>query len=236
MRICALTPPLCFCATVLTLLVWLSPAAPAQAQSIFVGPTPYLEAADIPWGMYQGSTPTALEDFLDCSLDFGITEASGQPLSFPGGGGCTPNSEVDSVDGDDGLVDGNGLGGASWFGDKTMTFTFASPVTAAGIVFTDGAPSTDTYFAAYAPGGAPLGSIGPFVLGDGGFTTAASQDILDAKRCNCNALKAQVISESPHPPACVCRYVPNGRSPLSTDLRLSNPRSHLRIWRSRTLP
>jgi hypothetical protein len=126
--------------------------------------------------MYQGSTPTALEDFLDCSLDFGIIESSGQPLSSTGGGGCTTNFEVDSVDGDDGLVDGNGLGGASWFGDKIMTFTFASPVTAAGLVFTDGFPSTDTYFSAYAPGGAPLGTIGPFVLGDAAFNSLTAED------------------------------------------------------------
>jgi hypothetical protein len=56
---------------------------------------------------------------------------------------------------------------------------------------------------------------------------AASHGILDLRRCNCNALKAQAISGPPHPPACLCRYVPNGSSVLSTDLRLSSPRSNL---------
>ena len=66
--------------------------------------------------------------------------------------------------------------------------------------------------------------------------SAASQNILDLRRCSCNALKVRVISESPHPLSAVCRYVPNGRSPLSTDLRLPNTRSHLRNRRSGSLP
>jgi len=48
---------------------------------------------------------------------------------------------------------------------------------------------------------------------------AASYDILDLRRCNCNALQVQAIFSPPHPLACLCRYVPNGSSPLSTDLR-----------------
>jgi hypothetical protein len=58
---------------------------------------------------------------------------------------------------------------------------------------------------------------------------AASHDILDLRRCNCNTLKKQGISGPPHPPACIGRYVPNGSSPPSTDLRLPNPRGDLRI-------
>jgi len=64
---------------------------------------------------------------------------------------------------------------------------------------------------------------------------AASHDILDSKRCSCNALKIQGISEPPHPPASISRYVPDGSPPLSTDLRLPNPRGNLRIRRPGSL-
>ena len=64
---------------------------------------------------------------------------------------------------------------------------------------------------------------------------AASQNILDLRRCSCNTLKVEGISEPPHPPASVCRTTPNGSSPLSTDLRLPNPRRDLRIRRSGTI-
>jgi len=67
------------------------------------------------------------------------------------------------------------------------------------------------------------------------LSAAASQNILDCTRCNCNALKAWDISGPPQRPACICRYVPDGSPPLSTDLRLPNPRGNLRIRRSRTL-
>jgi hypothetical protein len=36
---------------------------------------------------------------------------------------------------------------------------------------------------------------------------AASQDMLDLRRCNCNALNAQGMPEPPHPPASVRRYI-----------------------------
>ena len=67
-------------------------------------------------------------------------------------------------------------------------------------------------------------------------SAAAYHSILVSERCSCNALKAQGISELPRPPACICRYVPNGSSPLSTDLRLANPRGNLRIRRQGTVP
>ena len=47
---------------------------------------------------------------------------------------------------------------------------------------------------------------------------AASQNILDLRRCNCNTRKTRGISEPSHPLSGVCRYALNGGSPLSTDL------------------
>ena len=104
---------------------------------------------------------TALEDLEDCSLDHGITEPSGAPISVAGTGACTGSAEPDSVDADDGVIDGLG-GGNSWFGPASMTFTFASPVTAAGLVWTDGAPGGDVLLRCLRPGGALLGTVGPF--------------------------------------------------------------------------
>lgn len=138
-------------------------AAPSAAQTPqFFGPTAYLSDADIPAGLYASGSPTALEDFEDCVLDFGITGSNGTPLSPPGGGCPQQSANVDSVDGDDGTIDGSGSAGNSWFGSQTLDFTFSSPVTAAGLVYTDGAGPIR--FQAYDAGSTLLGEIGPVTL------------------------------------------------------------------------
>ncbi|MGH0029937.1 MAG: hypothetical protein ACQGVC_09110 [Myxococcota bacterium] len=167
----SLSTPLPVVAAALLLLL---PAPAVRAQSVFVGPEPYLSTADTPTLFYAGGSATAVEDFEDCSLDHGITEPFGIPISFGGGGGCGTSVNTDSVDADDGLIDGSGTMGKSWFGPNSMTFTFASPVTAAGLVFTDG--SGDAYFAAFGPGNTLLGEIGPFVLGDGSTNGGTAED------------------------------------------------------------
>ena len=73
----------------------------------------------------------------------------------------------DSVDADDGAIDGSGLNGDSYFsasGAAGITFTFDAGVlgalpTSAGIVWTDGAGQVT--FEAFGPGNVPLGTIGP---------------------------------------------------------------------------
>lgn len=73
----------------------------------------------------------------------------------------------DSVDADDGTIDGSGLNGDSYFSDSGatgITFSFDSTVlgdlpTSAGIVWTDGAGQVT--FQAFGPGNVPLGTIGP---------------------------------------------------------------------------
>lgn len=105
--------------------------AGASHAATFFGPTPYTSEADTPDGLYDGSA-TFIETFEDLSLDGGITASTGAPYS---------GTNADSVDADDGTIDGSGLTGASFFqnpGSTGITFTFETAVTAAGLVWTDG--------------------------------------------------------------------------------------------------
>jgi hypothetical protein len=156
---------------VLTSVSVLAMATSAGAATFF-GPTPYLSAADIPAGFYAGG-PTILEDFEDGTLDPFFAASAGIPIG--------PGGSTDSVDGDDGAIDGSGTAGRSYFsgaGSAGITFSFAAPVSAAGIVWTDGAGTIR--FEAFAPGGASLGTIGPVsdpgVFPDGGFGGTTAED------------------------------------------------------------
>lgn len=139
----------------------------------FFGPSPYTSTDDIPVGLYEGGSPTAVEDFEDGSLDFGI--------SATGGGIAGPAGNTDSVDADDGVIDGSGLNARSWFiGDQgntaSLTFTFGGDLpTAAGIVWTDGLPQHQVSFEAFGPGMVSLGEIGPFGLADA-FTAGSTAE------------------------------------------------------------
>ncbi len=147
--------------------------APVSASTVFFGPTPYLSSSDIPAGFYAGGTPLVLEDFEDDSLDFGITASIGTVIGPEFG-------LTDSVDADDGNIDGSGSDGHSWFGGNNtgpggITFTFPDLPTAAGVVWTDGGGSTVT-FEAFGPGMTSLGTIGPVALQDGGFVGGTAED------------------------------------------------------------
>jgi hypothetical protein len=159
------------------LLVWSAvlsigiAASSASAAPVFffdLG-TSYLSQANIPAGFYAGGAPTALENFEDGTLDFGITASTGSVLG--------PSGNTDSVDGDDGAIDGSGTGGHSWFsgnGAAGVTFTFSGALpTAAGIVWTDG--SGDTTFEAFGAGMVSLGTITESIA-DGSFTGTTAED------------------------------------------------------------
>lgn len=163
----------------------------AQAATVPFGPTPYLQAdsasQDTPAGFFDFSTPgfktawiedfepdnvtTAPDPFLTFSVDKG-TGAILPPNSLsPSGSGSVV---TDSVDGDDGAVDGSGTGGSSWFADGSneITISFMNGVRAAGLVFTDGdSSSTKITLEAFDTLGASLGLIdagdlaGPFNTG-----------------------------------------------------------------------
>lgn len=163
----------------------------AQAATMSFGPTPYLQAdsssQDTPAGFFDFTSPgfkTAwIEDFepdnvtpapdafLTITSDSGNGEILGPGALSPSGSGAFV---TDSVDGDDGAVDGSGTGGHSWFanGANEITVSFMNGVRAAGLVFTDGdSSSTKITLEAFDTLGASLGLIdagdlaGPFNTG-----------------------------------------------------------------------
>lgn len=131
-----------------------------------------------------------LEDFEDGLLNTpGVTiqEFAGQDISL---------AYSDSVDGDDGIIDGQATGDSrslfSNYTSSSFTFTFSKDVlgklpTHAGIVWTDigrnggGGPLPpnlvkNTVFEAFGPNGASLGKIGPFSLGDESISRTTEED------------------------------------------------------------
>jgi hypothetical protein len=109
-------------------------AAPALAGPIT--PFNYLQLSDSPWLAQPGF---AFEDNEDGVFNLvGTTPSAGAPFG--------PDGLTDSVDGDDGVVDGSGTSGHSFFsgdGNTGITFTLDADVigfvpTRAGVVWTDG--------------------------------------------------------------------------------------------------
>ena len=144
----------------------------AGSGATFVGPSPYLRSADSPF------VPTGtfhLEDFEDNALSTpGVTPSSGSVAA--------PNAITDSVDADDGAIDGSGNGGHSFFsspGSSGITFTFDAGVlgslpTAAGIVWTDG--TGEINFEAFGALGTSLGTLGPEPIASDAITGETDED------------------------------------------------------------
>lgn len=144
-------------------------ASAAEANFVFAD-TPYLSQADIPAGFYGSGLPTVLENFEDGALDASLRVNAGMQIIAPGG-------FTDSVDGDDGVIDGSGAGGRSIFGGA-MWFDFvgAGPLpTAFALVWTDFGGPTDATFSAFDANGASLGSIVRRV-GDSTFSSTTAED------------------------------------------------------------
>lgn len=102
---------------VMTLAVYGLLASELRAGFTFLGPTPYLSAADSPFAEHLGKPNFYLEDFEDGELN---TPGIRQPTQdFPigtqwQGAVIPPGDQTDSVDGDDGVVDGDGKTGHSF--------------------------------------------------------------------------------------------------------------------------
>jgi hypothetical protein len=149
--------------------------ASLAAGQTFIGPSAYLSEADSPFAASIAAGTTFLETFESGALTTpGVTASAGAPLA--------PGGITDSVDGDDGAIDGSGTAGFSFFsgdGATGITFTFDATVlghlpTQVGIVWTDGAGTTT--FEAFGPGGVPLGQIGPVAIADGTFSGTTAED------------------------------------------------------------
>jgi hypothetical protein len=155
----------------------------AQATPTFLGPTPYLSFADSP---FSGGSFSYfhLENF-----ESGALSAPGVSTPTPGMV-VGPGIFTDSVDGDDGTIDGFGIGGHSWFSaaaTSTFRFDFSAAAlgmlpTHVGLVWTDVGGTAGVLgvgpvtFEAFDELGVSLGSIGPFTLGDGAATGATAED------------------------------------------------------------
>lgn len=140
-----------------------------------LGPTPYACQADSPFPL--GSPGYMLETFED-----GLFNTPGVTASV--GGVIGPGGNIDSVDCDDGAVNGSGAQGHSFFflgGPTGITFTFDAAIlnglpTSAGIVWTDGGFGCTVTFQAFDGNGISLGVVGPVALGDGSNNGTTGED------------------------------------------------------------
>lgn len=155
-------------------------ASAAQAAVVFTAPTPYLRASDSPYvGPYLYSHLEDLED--------GLLNATG--LGADAGSVLNPGQQTDSVDADDGAVDGLGTRGHSWYVASTaLTLSYSAVAlgqlpTRVGVVFTDIGLRTDTLppgfgvalIEVFDGNGVSLGSSS-FEFGDGSTFGGTAED------------------------------------------------------------
>ncbi len=177
MDVCALRPRPRLVATAFAGVLLLFGSSRAFGQPSFLGPTPYLSRADSPFLADINAGRVYLETF-ECGVLTvpGVTLSTGTiiPPGFEGA--------IDSVDGDDGAIDGSGLNGHSLFsGDGATGFTFtfnqgtlgALP-TRVGIVWTDGGGTTT--FEAFDSMGVSLGTLGPVAIADSSNSGETAED------------------------------------------------------------
>ena len=150
----------------LSLLTVCSLALSRPAEAQLLGPSPYLN--------FDNSLPgagTAISPFAGLSFAnyFHLETFEDAALNTPGvssaGIVIVPGGITDSVDGDDGTIDGFGTLGHTFFGDGAtgLLFTFDGVAlgglpTHAGIVWTDG--FGDITFQAFDAGGILIGTLG----------------------------------------------------------------------------
>jgi hypothetical protein len=153
-------------APLLLLLMLFSPRL-ASAGPTFYGPSPYLSPADSPFAGLSFEYEFR-EDFEDGQLNTPGVSASAGSVG-------PPSAFADSVDTDDGSLDGNGNRGWALFShvSQGFTFTFDAAVlghlpTHAGVVWTDAESprTTSVFLESFDAKGSSSGFFGPFVVGD----------------------------------------------------------------------
>ena len=143
-------------------------------------PTPYRGRADSTFDLIGAPDQYYVEDFennfVERGLPKGVDIFPGVVIP-PGFGGF-----VDSVDEDDGAIDGSGLEGHSFFsgnGPGGITISFDAEVLGylpmwVGIVWTDGGGSIT--YEAFGPEGKSLGTVGPLMVADGSSAGTTLED------------------------------------------------------------
>ena len=146
-----------------------------EAGVTVLGPSAYVQFSDSPFDN-QTLSWFYLEDFEDGSLNtLGVTASAGAVI--------TPSPATDSVDADDGIIDGFGADGHSYHyyvpGGPGVTFTFddtqlgALP-THVGLVLTDSNPTSgNTTITFYDSAGGTLALFGPYDARTGANTATA---------------------------------------------------------------
>ena len=149
----------------------------ASGAPLYYEVTNYLSAADSPFQQLDNNY-FHLENFEDHLLNTpGVTASAGGVASVVFG----PTLH-DSVDGDDGTINGSGLAGDNFFsgsGAAGITFTFnaaalGSLPTHAGLVWTDGAGTVT--FEAFDAQGVSMGLRGPYNFPDAVFSGTTAED------------------------------------------------------------
>jgi len=156
-------------------------AGAGSAQAAFFGPTPYLAATGSPFAGKPVADYFHLDDYQTDTRTPGYTSNTTQILP--------PAGLTDSVDLDDGVVDGSGDAGRSLYSAslRTIVFTFDAGTlgrlpTHAGVVWTDVGWTDgvtgfgDVIFEAFDGLGVSLGSVLASNLGDGNAGGGTAED------------------------------------------------------------
>jgi hypothetical protein len=154
-------------------------ALPAQAAWTPYGPTPYRGFADSPFAAV-GFGSFFLETFEDHLFDApGVSASAGGVTSVFFG-----PSIHDSVDADDGAIDGSGLQGDDFFsfrGASGITFSFSAAALGAlpshaGLVWTDGGAGASVSFSVFGAGGQLLYTTTQPGMADGSNNGETAED------------------------------------------------------------
>lgn len=165
--------------TILMMFAMLAMMSP-MARAASIGPSAYLQTSDSPFvGIDFSGGYFFLDDLEDHLLNTpGVTGLSGGVTSVIFG-----PSVHDSVDGDDGAIDGSGLQGDSWFNSGASTgFSFDATIlgslpTHAGLVWTDGPFRTGVTFTAYGSDGITVVcSVVAAIVGNDSFNGETDED------------------------------------------------------------
>ena len=157
------------------------PGGPVSFQAQYFPPTPYLSTNDLP-ERFRSDCSTCeyfIEDFEDSTVNNMLEFSDGQIIG-PGYDSGTPDV-TDSVDADDGVVDGTGQsnerGHAYFSRGNSIEVRFAELVTAAGLVWTDGDQRLRTVtFESFDQDGNSLGVLDAGKLGDAVYTGTTNED------------------------------------------------------------